>query len=344
LIHKIDDISDITDLDPDLVLVRPDARPPTPKKRQRNVEWGGAFIGFLAGSLGIIAGRLGHIWPAFDVFAQFNAQFFAALAAFSLALILPRRKGFIGLVLTVLFCLGYGLWSLSHGGDVNKGPWELNPGERALRFAHFNTFQNNDDLAAQEKEIARLDADVMTLIEFTPAKLPLLDHLRAQYPYQFDCQAMPACNLAIISKVPFASVDAKTLWVGPPLIIARMGGPLAGLTVLGVHTTRFPHSRAQLNQVRGLVQYLESESGKLVIMGDFNATPFSRVTAILAEGVGLNRLTNLPSWPSFAGLPQLAIDHIFASKDIRVLGAEQIGNPAGSDHYPIVMTLGVDLN
>jgi len=57
----------------------------------------------------------------------------------------------------------------------------------------------------------------------------------------------------------------------------------------------------------------------------------------------MNRLTELPTWPSAVELPQLAIDHIFATQGIRVLAKQQIGKPAGSDHYPIVMTLGVDV-
>jgi endonuclease/exonuclease/phosphatase family metal-dependent hydrolase len=57
----------------------------------------------------------------------------------------------------------------------------------------------------------------------------------------------------------------------------------------------------------------------------------------------MNRLTRLPTWPSTIEVPQLAIDHVFASQGIRVLAPQQIGKAAGSDHYPIVMTLGVDL-
>ena len=127
------------------------------------------------------------------------------------------------------------------------------------------------------------------------------------------------------------------------MISARMEGPLQGLTVYGVHTTRFPHSRAQLHQVDALVRHLESASGKMIMMGDFNATPFSRVTGIVEQGLGMNRLTELPTWPSAVELPQLAIDHIFATQGIRVLAKQQIGKPSGSDHYPIVMTLGVDV-
>lgn len=337
-----DDLLDITDLDPDLVLVKPEA-PKPPKKRKRNREWGGALIGLLAGVTGVLAGRLGHIWPAFDVFAQFTPQFFFLTGSFVLATFLPRQKAFFGLVLTAVLCVGYGLWAQATVGPIPKGPWELNPGERALRVAHFNLFFHNQDLAAMEAEIARLDADVMTLIEFTPDKMALLPKLRAQFPYQFECSNEPNCHLAIISKFPFAGVESKGSWEGPPYIAVRLDGALQGLSVYGVHTTRFPHSRAQLHQITAFVRHLESTSGKLIIMGDFNATPFSRITGIVEQGLGLARLSDKPTWPSTVELPQLAIDHIFASRDIRVLSQQQIGNASGSDHYPIVMTLGVDL-
>ena len=51
-------------------------------------------------------------------------------------------------------------------------------------------------------------------------------------------------------------------------------------------------------------------------MGDFNATPFSRILGVLQDSANLTRLTNLPSWPSQLGLPQIAIDHIFVSPGI----------------------------
>lgn len=339
---KIDDFIDIAELDPDLVLVKPEPEKP-PRKRKRNVEWGGALIGLLAGVGGVLAGRLGQIWPDFDVFAQFTAQFFFLTVSFVVATFIPRRKAFVGMVLTVLLCLGYGLWAQWTVGPVPGGPWTLNPGERALRVAHFNTFIFNRDFDALEAEIRRLDADVISLVEFTEEKRVLLPRLVAMYPYQIDCASEPNCHLAILSKLPMARVEGKGLWDGPPFLSARMNGSLDGLTVYSVHTTRFPHARAQLRQVDTLVKHLESASGKMIMMGDFNATPFSRVTATLAQGLGVNRLTQLPSWPSTVDLPQLAIDHIFASQGIRVLSPQQVGKASGSDHYPIVMTLGVDV-
>ncbi len=339
---NIDDSIDLSDLDPDLMLARPEV-PKPPKKKKRNIEWGGAFIGMLAGIGGLLAGRLGQIWPAFDVFSQFTPQFLFLTGAFVVATFLPKRKAFFGLVLTTVMLVGYGVWSQMSMGPVTSGPWQLNPGERAVRVAHFNLFFHNQDMDAMAAEIARLDADAITLIEFTPDKQPLLARLRAKYPYQHDCANIHSCHLAILSKHPMIDLKAKGLWEGPPYIAASFSGPLQGLTVYGVHTTRFPHSRAQLRQVNAFVKSLESTSGKLVIMGDFNATPFSRVTQLLEQGLGVERLTYLPTWPSFVELPQLAIDHIFASRGVRILAPEQIGNASGSDHYPIVMTLGVDL-
>jgi endonuclease/exonuclease/phosphatase (EEP) superfamily protein YafD len=166
--------------------------------------------------------------------------------------------------------------------------------------------------------------------------LPLL---ASTYPYINSCDDGRFCDMAILSKYPIADLDGRGEWIGPPYIRVTLGGEMAGITVFGVHTTRFPHSRAQLKQTRELVKYLEGFPGNVIVMGDFNATPFSRVTRTIEEGAGLMRLTELPTWPTHVQVPQLAIDHIFASKSFRVVADQQIGNAAGSDHYPILITV-----
>lgn len=298
------------------------------------------MLGLLAAMGGLAGGRLGQLYPAFDVFAQFSAQFIFAVFGFSIATFMPRYKALIGIVLTILFCVGYGAWPIYFSGDVTNGPFPMAPGERAIKVGHFNTFVRNKDFAALQKEIERLDADVITLIEFANSKNQILRNLQRIYPFQYSCDDQPFCHLAIISKHPIEAVSAKGQWEGPAFISARLGGAMAGLTVYGVHTTRFPYSRAQLKQINAFVRHLEGQSGAMVVMGDFNATPFSRITTTLEQGTGLSRVTHMPTWPTTYGLPQLAIDHVFVSPKIRVLADQQIGNPGGSDHFPIVMTLG----
>ena len=313
------------------------------RKRKRG---GGRFecnVGLLIGLGGLAASRLGYLWIAFDVFSQFILQFGVVALAFALGRIMPRARLLMAFLVLVA---GIGaIGALPH--VVSREPWvvdEAKPGERAITVASFNTWYDNNQVDAVRAEIERLDADIVTLIEFGPNKHGMLKALETRYPYQADCFAMDYCYLAILSKFPLASSSARAGWEGPPMIMAKFGPELGGLTVIGAHTIRFPHAQAQFHQIKALSDLIDTLTGHRLVMGDFNATPFSRITATLANQTGLKRLTWLPSWPSHAWLPQMAIDHIFASSGIRVLENERIGEPAGSDHYPIVMKLAVPVN
>ena len=188
-------------------------------------------------------------------------------------------------------------------------------------------------------EVRRLDADVVSLIEVGPDKRAMIEGLRDLYPYQAECFADAYCHLAVLSKLPIAEKVSRNSWEGPPVMVVRLGGRARGLIVIGAHTIRFPHTRAQFRQVRALSRFIETMPGAKIVMGDFNATPFSRVTRTVEEETGLVRLTALPTWPAWVELPQVAIDHIFASPELRMIEDERVGRPTGSDHYPIVMTL-----
>jgi endonuclease/exonuclease/phosphatase (EEP) superfamily protein YafD len=213
--------------------------------------------------------------------------------------------------------------------------------ERALRVASFNTWYGNQKVEEVSAEIARIDADVVILIEFGPNKQKIYDELLGQYPYQVKCPNNSDCELGILSKFPLENADVEMSWTGPDYISASLGEDFGGLTIFGIHTTRFPHPRAQFTQIKAMAAKLETVVGLHIVMGDMNATPFSRVTQTLAAAADIIRLTNLPTWPAQFGFPQVAIDHIFASPGIRALASESIGNNAGSDHFPVFMTLAI---
>lgn len=296
-------------------------------------------MGLIFGLLGLLAGRLGHLYPLFDVFAQFGAQFSMIVVAFSVAIFVPSYKGLTGAALAAVFAAIYGAWPhyVSRGNAAETAP--LEPGEKLIRVAHFNTFADNLDNAAVAQEVIRLNADVVTLVEFEKPRVPVIALLTPTYPYHYACHDVPHCNIAVFSRYPIEGTSTKTNWRQPPFLRAKLGGELTGLSVYAVHSTRFPHSRWQLIQAEALVRETEAESDELLVMGDFNATPFSRITSVIERGAGLQRLTNLPTWPAFFGFPQLAIDHIFVSGGLRAISPQQIGNSAGSDHFPITMTL-----
>jgi endonuclease/exonuclease/phosphatase (EEP) superfamily protein YafD len=325
---------------PPIETVSPEFQASGKPKTFRHRQWGGASFWLLFAIGGLVAGRLGQLYPRFDVFSQFSAQFIAMAIGFSCAMLFSRYKTFVGTAITAALLAAYGAWPHLVSTPLQQGPYQMVTGETLLRVAHFNTYKNNSDTKAITAEILRLNADVIDLVEMsTEKKLAILPGLKAKYPYQYDCSEIFDCDMAILSIYPMVAVSSRGEWVGAPYLRVTLGGAMAGVTVTGVHTTRFPYSRSQLTQVRELVKTLEWGPDNQVVMGDFNSTPFSRVVSTLEQGANVKRLTELPSWPTYWQLPQLAIDHVFASQKFRVVSNQQIGEAAGSDHYPILLTL-----
>jgi endonuclease/exonuclease/phosphatase (EEP) superfamily protein YafD len=297
------------------------------------------MMGLLIGLLGLFAGRLGHIWVAFDVFAQFTVQFAFLTGAYLLGMLMPRFRLLTANVALVVALVAYGTWA--HLAPQFEQAAVAPEGSTTVKLVSFNTWYWNEEVEAVRVEIDRLGADVVGLMEFGANKKPALASWRAAYPHQATCFNVDFCNLVILSKFPIEDFGVKIGWEGPPLMWARLGGDLDGLTLVVTHTIRFPHSRAQFRQIRGMVKFLETMPGRKIVMGDFNATPFSRITQTLSQQTGLVRLTKLPSWPSWLLIPQIAIDHVFVSPEIKLLEGQAIGVPSGSDHFPVSLTVAV---
>lgn len=311
-----------------------------PRKKRKPTGRIECRLGLLLGLVGLAATRLGQLWVALDVFSHFTLQIAVVTLGFLVGCLMPRAKLLAAFVVMILGIVAIGAWPHVASREARVLE-QAKPGERALKVASFNTLWTNRDADAVRAEIERLDADVITLIEMSPAKRHILAGLRSRYPFQYDCFNLDYCGSAILSKLPFAGKEARSRWAGPPFIRVTLGPEAGGLSVFGVHTIRFPHATAQFRQAGEMAKVVERAPGPRLVMGDFNATPFSRVLEVLQDSANLTRLTNLPSWPALAGLPQIAIDHIFASPGIRQIEAERIGEPAGSDHYPVSVRIAV---
>lgn len=299
-------------------------------------------LGLGLGLLGLIASRLGQLWIAFDVFSQFSLQFAVVTAAFLVGRFMPRLRLLTAFVIIAAGLAAIGAWP-HVATDYVRVLDTAKPGERQLKVAQFNSWYDNPEIDAVRVEIERIDADIITLVELGPHHRRILKELTGRYPYQVECFAVDFCHMAILSKLPILSGNGRTGWKGPPIITAQLGPEAGNLLVFGVHTIRFPHSRAQFNQIAGLVELLAAIPGRKLVMGDFNATPYSRIIHTVEQNLGLVRLSGLPTWPSRLHLPQVAIDHIFVTPGIRQLETQQIGEPAGSDHYPVSVKIAVPL-
>jgi len=152
---------------------------------------------------------------AFDIFSQFTPQFMFMILAFCLGLFMPHGKVLTAFVLLVGMVASYSMWPYY----VSAHPTILSTvkeGERELRVASFNTWLLNDRIDDIRSEIARIDADVIVLVELGPNKRALFDQLISRYPYQAKCSDPTHCNFGILSKFPLTKI-------GDRMIIRRRG-------------------------------------------------------------------------------------------------------------------------
>jgi len=290
----------------------------------------------------LAAGFLSRLYLSLDVFSNFTPQLTVAAGAFLIAYFLPGLRLTFATILIVAGIAGIGAFARHESSRIAALPaYAAETGESPLRLMSFNINFGNTDPGAVVDEVERQDPDVVALIEITPENRTVADRLAARYPHRAECMADANCHLLLLSKVPISASDMRGNWQGPAYIRARLGGAFDGLTIIALHTVRPPKYRVQNQQFEELVSLIHEVEGHKVVMGDFNATAFSRLNRQLTASSGLNRITWLPSWPALFALPQLGIDHIFLSPGLRVLKEPVIGESAGSDHYPVIATVGV---
>jgi endonuclease/exonuclease/phosphatase (EEP) superfamily protein YafD len=243
------------------------------------------ILGVLLFASLLAATRLSQLWLSFDVLSHFTLHFAILTIAFAIGYFMPFGRVLTAILVSLVAFVGIGAYA-QYVSEIPRTLGPVRAGEQQLRLMTFNTRLLNDDAEAIVAEVRRLDPDVATLVELGENKKVAFDLLKHNYPYSVECIAERFCHLAIISKVPIVSSEAKGLWKGPPLIRATLGGAYAGLNVIGVHTIRAPHVRAQFFQMGELADYMDQLQGQFVVMGDFNATPFARLLKIFTERTG----------------------------------------------------------
>ncbi len=307
------------------------------------------------GALSLLAGlgvlglaMLGPIWPVFDIAAHLGLHAAGAVFGGILAIFLVWCGWPIRAVLalpaiavaTIALPSVIAIFSTLGVDDATT-----RPAQGTLRIVSLNTWHSNQDLDATVTFLEQVKADVVVLAEFGPEKRRVLRRLATSYPYQTGCSQVIYCGMQLLSRYPLKNTSflSRHLRTGPPTVLATLGPELGGLQIIGVHLMRpidsYLGNYREVQQIAGLAREANI-LGPVVVAGDFNLTGWSSNWRTFRNRSGLMHMDRfLPSWPAApSGLPQLAIDHVFASQGI-TFERVRLGPAVGSDHRPLVVDI-----
>ena len=223
--------------------------------------------------------------------------------------------------------------------------------DQTVKIIQLNVWDHNRDPTATARWILDQDADIVVLEETGHGAIPAT--LAGRYPFRAPCDKGPeGCATTILAK----SLPAD----GGQLMWTKLGRRHAGawatfgagaqaFTIVGTHY-RWPEPlAAQVHQARRFADViLRFDRKSLIVVGDFNMTPWSFALKRQDARFGLTRLTHaiftfpagrIATWGGMTfPFPLLPIDQVYVGPDWRPVSIRR-GPAMGSDHYPIVVTL-----
>jgi endonuclease/exonuclease/phosphatase (EEP) superfamily protein YafD len=277
-------------------------------------------------------------WPlvllnAFTLYLYLPAYAILAYAA------LTRRRALAGLSMAMIACHLVLIWP-----DLRpaQSPATATRQSRAVRIYFANVHASNQNLEGILSEARSFDPDVIVLAEMQRwwwrqmiSRNPLPD-----YPYGTNLARRNAGDLGVFSRLPVRSM--KQIAAGGRFALqADIAVDDDALRLFAMHSPRpTPDTFDEYQQFWDLVgRAVAADQGPVVVIGDFNATQYSRVHRQLQEG-GLRsaheeRGRGLAlSWPN--PFPLIRIDQAFVSPEVQCL-AVQMGEAPGSDHKSLIV-------
>lgn len=279
---------------------------------------------------------------SFDIFNHFRAQYLCASAA--------------GLFIAALQCLKFPVVVFSGTLLLNGtliAPLYLPRMERPERLREvsaisYNAWLHNEDWGAI-RDVLRNTPD---LVFFTEANARIRLAIReSETDYDlFEAEE----NLVLVRRgAGFRARRMDAASIGSENTVA-VGLSIEGVEVifLGVHPPAPLNAGMAVARDRSfasMASWVAQQQGLVILVGDFNATPWSRAFRGLVDHAGLINSQRgfgiQPTWPSypqsrFNWLLRIPIDHCLHSPAIHTIH-RSVGDPRRSNHNPLFIRLGI---
>lgn len=219
---------------------------------------------------------------------------------------------------------------------------------KPFKILQANVHKLNTDSLLLQKLIRDESPDIIALAEVTSVFKPLLNELKTSYPYQeVVADDETSFGIALLSKAPMKNIHLHHFArAHVPAIEAEIMIGDETATFLAIHPynplSDFEARDAEFAEISRL---FSARNQKLIIAGDFNATPYCTAFKRLNDHLSLQHarrdngiIGTYPAWLPYEFL-RLPIDHVMAGSAYQIV-AHRLGADIGSDHLPTITVLG----
>lgn len=279
-----------------------------------------------------VIGWLGGGFWFFDLFNHFQYQYAWVLLLCVGALLLMRSRR-MALVTALLLLIPL--------GRIIPGYLPAKPGsaERAVvRISSYNVQASNEEHGRSIDWVKENQATVIYFTEVDEEWSESLKELEGIYPHWIN----DGPDFAFFSKFPIARHEVhRVSEIRFRLLEAELSTPGGPLVVFAGHPlppVAGRYARALDDYIAALVQELSQEQGRVVVLGDFNATRWSKKTKVF-EGIGLLEASQGkapgPTWNRGHPVLGIPIDRILYRGEGMSCRGFQISTDLGSDHRAV---------
>lgn len=296
----------------------------------------GVWVGLTLIALG--AGLGAQAVPDFDQFLSTFARMLESLRPHLLAL-----AGLSGLGLWAA-----GLWRIGPavcgvallGGVVLAHDYETRTAPQGTRtdltVLWLNLlYENTEPAAVLAERLLGSGADLILLGEAAPLFAETA-RLEAVYPYRIGCETAARCNVFVLSKWPLTVPSLRDLPSGVERFATfRVVKPgLVDLPVRAMHMVKPWYLGMSGTEEDSLAAQMSHLGGApVLVMGDFNAAPWSRRMLAIMDRFGLGGPRfPIATWPHRAGALGVPLDHLLVGGGVRLTQAQGWGRDMGSNH------------
>lgn len=291
---------------------------------------------------GTVLGYGGGLFYALDAIAHFRLHFLLAVPVVAVLVALLRQWQALWRLAVAAVLLVAGL------GPLWETPERLGVG-KPLKIMTANLYQHNRQPEALRAALLAADPDILITNETQKSLGRGEDSLAERYPFRLSLSTYgDVLRTVIWSKYPMRDgrllLDDQIEPTGAHATIDLGGG--FEVSILALHLAH-PIIGNQRTQIEALDRLAERLPHPRIVLGDFNATPWSWAVRRIEQLTGTERIRGYrPTWAGFypnefgrlrAPLGQ-AIDHMLVSANVGVSDIRVVPIP-GSDHNGLIANL-----